>query len=71
MESVRILKVGDTVRITDDVNSLNHFMVDYAGKEAVVTEIYEEVGGEYLVRLDVDGGEWVWDTGYKNDQLEF
>ena len=63
------LLVGDKVRITKDLGHLNQFMYQYAGMKAIVTGF--EIDEEYrqICKLDVDGGHWCWDTGYKCDQI--
>jgi hypothetical protein len=62
-------KVGDKVIITDDINCLNSSMERYKGKVATITK-FEYPDDEDLVRLDIDGGSWVWDFGKKNDQIK-
>jgi hypothetical protein len=62
-------KVGDKVIITNNINGLNSSMEMYKGKIATITK-FEYPDDEDLVRLDIDGGSWVWDFGKKNDQIE-
>lgn len=61
------LKVGDTVVITTDLNVLNRYMYQYAGKQAKVLSIKEGFSGGQIVKLDIDYGYWSW---CYNDKLE-
>jgi hypothetical protein len=61
------LKVGDKVLITNDKSQLNHFMVEFCGKTAiVVSEESTNYGGQEC-KLDIDGGDWCW---YYKDKCE-
>ena len=56
-------KIGDKVRIKEDLSQCKFggstYMNEYAGKEATVTETYDSG----LIQLDIDDGEWNWSEG--------
>lgn len=61
------LKVGDTVQITENLNQLNMFMYEFAGKTATVTQVNSGTAGGQICKLDIDNGHWSW---YYNDKLD-
>jgi hypothetical protein len=63
------LKEGDLIKITDDLNQLNKFMYQYAGKEAIVIAIQQGHSYGQLALLDIDDGEWYWSFNDKLDQI--
>lgn len=56
-------KIGDKVRIKEDLSQCKFggsiYINEYAGKEATVTETYDSG----LIQLDIDDGEWNWSEG--------
>jgi hypothetical protein len=63
------VEIGDKVLITEDLGQINSYMYKYAGMEATVTGFEHNDGNRQICKLDVDGGHWCWDTGYKCDQI--
>ena len=61
------LKVGDKIKITEDINQLNSFMSSYAGDIAIVIEVKTTNYGGQECKLDIDKGHWTW---YYKDKLE-
>jgi hypothetical protein len=64
-----ILKDGDKVKITTDLNELNRFMYQYAGKEATVIAVQNGNSYGQIALLDIDDGEWYWSFYDKLDQI--
>lgn len=64
-----ILKDGDKVKITTDLNELNRFMYQYAGEEATVIAVQNGNSYGQLALLDIDDGEWYWSFNDKLDQI--
>lgn len=54
------IKVGDKVRIKGDLSKCefgcNHYMEEFAGKEATVTSTF----GKGIIKLDIDEQVWDW-----------
>ena len=63
------VEIGDKVLITDDLRQINSYMSYYSGMEAIVTGFEINEDSRQICKLDVDGGHWCWDTGYKGDQI--
>ena len=64
------LKVGDKVKIKQDLvlgefynNCVYHVSMEkYAGKVATITTVFHDSETEVNYKLDIDLGEWFWDS---------
>ena len=63
------IKDGDKVKITKDLNELNQFMHQYAGKEAKVISVQKGNSYGQIAKLDIDDGQWHWSFNDKLDQI--
>ena len=67
---MKILKVGDKVKIKQDLvlgkfyNNCRYQtpMEKYAGKVATITTVFQDSETEVNYNLDIDIGEWFWDS---------
>lgn len=64
-----LLKEGDKVKITTDLNELNSFMYQYAGQEASVIAVKNGNSYGQLALLDIDDSEWYWSFNDKLNQI--
>lgn len=64
-----ILKEGDKVKITTDLDQLNKFMYQYAGQEAIVIVTMSGNSNGQLAFLDIDDGKWCWSFNDRLNQI--